>query len=94
MFCSFHNRICMFHLFVACISQMIDKHALLKQLSRKQQKLVKKTMDYQKYFNFYLKKNSIFQTLFINGSDAKKIYFSTYSDKLTKIKTLSKKLYF
>ena len=28
--------------FVACISQMIDKHAALKRLSRKQQKLVKK----------------------------------------------------
>ena len=69
---------------------MIDKHTPLKQLSCKQQKLVKKTMDYQRNFNFYLEKNSIFQTLFINGSDAEKIYFQTYSNKLTKLKTLSK----
>ena len=51
-------------------------------------------MDYQRYFNFYSKKNFFFQTLFINGSNAEKIYFRTYSNKLTKIKTLSKKLYF
>ena len=57
-------------------------------------KISKKTMDYQRYFNFYSKKNSIFRTLFINGSDAEKIYFQTFSNKLTKIKTLSKKLYF
>ena len=31
-----------FENFVTCISQMIDKHALLKRLSHKQQKLVKK----------------------------------------------------
>ena len=36
---NFHSA---FDNFVACISQMIDKHAPLKRLSRKQQKLVKK----------------------------------------------------
>ena len=73
---------------------MIDKHALLKRLSRKQQKLVKKPWITKGILTSIRKKNSIFRTLFINGSDAEKIYFRTYSNKLTKIKTLSKKLYF
>ena len=38
----FENFDAVFDNFVACISQMIDKHAPLKRLSRKQQKLVKR----------------------------------------------------
>ena len=37
----FENFDSAFDNFVACISQMIDKHVPLKRLSRKQQKLVK-----------------------------------------------------
>ena len=90
----FENFDSAFDNFVACISQMIDKHAPLKRLSRKQKKLVKKPWITKGILTSIRKKNSIFRTLFIYGSDAEKIYFRTYSNKLTKIKTLSKKLYF
>ena len=40
------------------------------------------------------KKNSTFESHFVNGNETQKYIFKLYSNKLTKIKTLSKKLFY
>ena len=54
----FENFDSAFDNFVACISYMIDKHAPLKRLSRKQQKLVKKPWITKGILTSIQKKNS------------------------------------
>ena len=80
--------------FVEVISHTIESHAPLKRMSRKQLKLAKKTWITKGIFTSIRKKNSMFQSHFIRGSDAKKNYFWRYTNKLTKIKAHSKKLFF
>ena len=36
----------------------------------------------------------MYKNNFLNGNDAQKLLFKTYSNKLTKVKRLSKKMYF
>ena len=40
------------------------------------------------------KKNSMFKTHFISGNSIQKLFFCKYTNKLTKIKALSKQMYF
>ena len=80
--------------FVKTTSQIINKHAPLKQLSRKQQKLAKKTWITKGILTSIQKKNIIFQLMLINGNETEKKCFERYSNKLSKLKTLSKKMYF
>ena len=63
-------------------------------MSRKQLKLAKKTWITKGILTSIRKKNSMFQSHFIRGSDAEKNYFRRYTNKLTKIKAHSKKLFF
>ena len=53
-------------------------------------------MDYQSYvyFIFYKKKRVLFKTHYINGNNSQKSYYKQYLNRLTKIKTISKKLYY
>ena len=81
-------------IFVNIISETIEKHALVRRLSRKQPKLVKKPLDYKRYLIINSKKNSMFRSHFINGDNLQKHFFRPYLNKLTKIKTLSKKLFY
>ena len=61
--------------FVKTISQIINKHALLKQLTRKQQKLAKKPWITKGISTLIRKKNIIFKSMLINGNETEKKYF-------------------
>ena len=83
-----------FNNFISIISSTIDKHAPLKPLSRKQQKLQNKPWITKGILNSIKNKRSMFKSHFINGSDNERSFIRTYSNKLTKIKALSKKLHY
>ena len=86
----------MMHLneFTAVISGTIDTHAPLKPLSRKQRRLKSKPWLTKAICVSIHKKQSMFKSHFINDDSAEKSFFKKYSNRLTKIKTLSKKLHF
>ena len=80
--------------FVKIVSQTIDKHAPLKLRSRRQRRLLKKPWITKGILISIRKKNSMIKSHFINGSESQKFIFRQYSNKLTKIKTSSKRNYF
>ena len=89
-----HNFNDAFNEFTAVISGTIDTHAPLKPLSRKQRRLKSKPWLTKAICVSIHKEQSMFKSHFINGDSAEKSFFKKYSNRLTKIKTLSKKLHF
>ena len=83
-----------FDQFVNISEKTIDKHALLERMSRKQRKLARKPWISKGILTSIRKKNSMFQTHFITGNTVEKNFFRRYSNMLTKIKSLSKKIYY
>ena len=83
-----------FDQFINLIAKIIDKHALLQRLSRKQKKLASKPGITKGILISIRKKNAIFGTHFIKGNLAEKNLFRLYSNMLTRMKALSKKIYF
>ena len=83
-----------FDQFVNLIAKIIDKHASLQRLSRKQKKLASKPWVTKGILISIRKKNAMFRTHFIEGNLAEKTMFRLYSNTLTRIKALSKKIYF
>ena len=83
-----------FDSFVETVSRIINKHAPIKRLSRKQKTLAKKPWITNGILTSIRKKNALFRPMFINGSEAEKKYFKRYSNKLTKLKMFSKQMYF
>lgn len=80
--------------FVSAIKETIDNHAPLKRLSRKEQKLKSKPWLTKGILVSIKCKRRLFKSHFSRGDDLQKAYYKAYSNKLTKIKTLSKKTYF
>ena len=76
------------------VSQTIDKHAPLKLCLRRQHRLLKKPWITKGILISDRKKNSMLKSHFINGNETQKFIFGQYSNKLTKIKTASKRNYF
>ena len=58
--------------FVKTTSRIINKHAPLKRLSRKQQKLAKKTGITKRILTSIRKRNIIYQSMLINGNETEK----------------------
>ena len=83
-----------FEMFVTAISDTIEKHAPLTRLSRKQARLVKKPWITKDIFTSVKRKNSMFRSHFINGNVNEKRFFRKYTNILTKLKALLKKIYF
>ena len=83
-----------FDQFVEIISTTINKHAPQKRMSRKQARLAMKPWITKGILLSIRKKNSMFKTHFISGNSIQKLFFRKYTNKLTKIKALSKQMYF
>ena len=83
-----------FDQFINRIDETINKHAHLRRLSRKQQKLARKPWITKGVFTSIRFKHSIFRSHFIDGNSNEKQYFRRYTNILTKLKNFSKKLYF
>ena len=80
--------------FTRIILSTINTHAPLKPLPRKQKKIQSKPWITKGILISIRKKNSMFVSHYLNGDLNHKSFFKKYLNKLTKIKALSKKLYF
>ena len=83
-----------FNEFYRLISKTISQHAPLKRYSRRQKELLKKPWITKGSLTSIKKKNFMFKTHFLFGNASQKLFFKRYSNKLTKIKALSKRSYF
>ena len=80
--------------FISSFKCVVDKHAPIKRASRKKDKLFKKPWLTKGLLISIKNKQKMYKNNFLNGNDAQKLLFKTYSNKLTKVKRLSKKMYF
>ena len=82
-----------FSKFVNILAETIDRHAPLKMASRKKQKLISKPWVNKRILVSIRKKQKLYVNFYRSGTDAQKLLYKTYANKLTKIKRLSKKLH-
>ena len=80
--------------FISSFKSVVDKHAPIKRASRKKHKLLKKPWITKGILSSIKNKQMMYKNNFLNGNNAQKLHFKTYSNKLTKVKRLSKKMYF
>ena len=83
-----------FSQFYSLITETINTHAPLKQLSRKQRRLKSKPWITKGLFISIKKKQKMHKTHYINGSPVAKSCYKMYSNTLTKVKELAKKLFY
>ena len=80
--------------FTRIVLHIIDRHAPIKKFTRRQKKLLKKPWITKAILASIKKIRVLFKTRYVNGNNSQKSFYKQYLDKLTKIKTISKKLYF
>ena len=93
VFESAHDVDLKFSNFVNIVSSCINQHAPLKKASRRKSKLINKPWITKGILISIRRKQKLYINCYKNGSDAQKILYKIYSNKLTKIKTFAKKLY-
>ena len=76
------------------ISSTINTHAPLKLASRKKQKISSKPWLTKGIIKSIRHKQFIHKSFYLSGSDQQKLFYRRYANKLTKVKQLSKNLYF
>ena len=76
------------------IKSIIDFHALLKKLSRKQFKLKSKPWIIQELLISIKHKQQLCKTHFINRNSEQKKFFKKYANKVNRIKFAAKQLYY
>ena len=79
---------------LSAISYVIDEHAPVQTATRKQKKLQKKTWLTKGLLISIKTKQSLYKSYFLNGNDFEKNHYKKYANKLTRVKTLSKKIYY
>ena len=89
-----YNFDVIFNEFIRIALQIIDRHTSIEKFSRRQEKLLKKPWITKAILVSIRKKRVLFKTHYVNGNNSQKSYFKQYLNKLTKIETISKKLYF
>ena len=89
-----NNVISVFEQFYSLVQTTIDKHAPLKQLSRKQKKLQSKPWISKGILKSIKRKQKMHKTHFINGSMSDKHFYKRYTNLLTRVKSLAKKLFY
>ena len=80
-----------FEAYIQVIHRVIDKHAPLKQMSRKQKKLKSKPWITKSVYESIRLKNFVHKTHYLSNDDAKKREYKIFANKLTKTKALAKK---
>ena len=76
------------------ISLIINNHAPLQTLSRKRKRPQQKPWITKGLLVSMKNKQKLYRDCFLNGNDSQKRLFKIYSNKLTRVKNLSKKLYY
>ena len=83
-----------FDKFVNLFRECIDRHAPIRKASRKKVKLSNKPWITKGIFVSIKKKQKLYVTHYLKGSYLEKLYYKSYSNKLTKLKFISKQSYF
>ena len=94
LFIDENNVISVFEQFYSLVQTTIDKHVPLKQLSRKQKKLQRKPWISIGILKSIKRKQKMHKTHFINGSMSDKHFYKRYTNLLTRVKSLAKKLFY
>ena len=76
------------------IHKVIDKHAPLKQMSRKQKKLLSKPSITKSVYESIRLRNIMYKTHYLSNDDAKKRECKIFANKLTKTNALAKKRFY
>ena len=79
---------------LTAISDVIDKHAPLHTVSRKQKRIQIKPWLTKNLLVSLKTKQCLYRSCFLNGTDFDKLFYKTCAHKLTRVKALAKKLYF
>ena len=87
----FNNK---FEKFYSIIKLIIEKHVPLKKLSRKQHRLKNKPWITKNLLISIKKKQKLHKTHYIYGLPSQKKYYILYSNTLTRVKNLAKRLYY
>ena len=82
-----------FDYFTNSYKRIVDQHAPIKCLSRKKQRLQNKPWISKGILISIRNKQKMYKTHFLQGSNVFKVIYKTYANKLTKVKSLAKKLY-
>ena len=82
-----------FDYFTNFYKRIVDQHAPIKCLSRKKQRLQNKPWISKGILISIRNKQKMYKTHFLQGSNVFKVIYKTYANKLTKVKSLAKKLY-
>ena len=80
-----------FEAYIQVIHKVIDKHAPLKQMSRKQKKIKSKPWVTKSIYESIRLKNIMYKTHYLSNDDARKREYKIFANKLTKTKALAKK---
>ena len=83
-----------FHHFLNTIKTVINTHAPLKQCTRRQKRLQCKSWISKGLYVSIQKKQKLYKTHYLRGSNNQKAFYKRYANLLTKLKTAAKKLYF
>ena len=83
-----------FDAFVSVVHSIIENHAPLKRLSRKEQKVKRKPWITKDIYAMIRRKNIMHKSHDILGNETMKQEYKKYSNKLTKIKSTAKKQYY
>ena len=84
----------MFKNFISDLKATIDKHAPLQKISRKKRKLLSKPWITKGILESIKKKQKMHKTFYRKGNDFEKQIYKKYANLLTRVKSLSKRLYF
>ena len=80
-----------FEAFISLAQKVIDKHAPIKQTSRKQRKLKSKPWITKGIYSSICMKNPMHKSYYASGDEATKHEYKVYANKVTKLKFLQKK---
>ena len=82
-----------FNIFIETFNKCVNKHVPLKTASRKKIRLMRKPWITKEIFTSIRHKQKMYIPYYVRGTEIQKMIYQQYSNKLTKIKTLSKKQY-
>ena len=82
-----------FNIFIENFNKCVNKHVPLKTASRKKIRLMRKPWITKEIFTSIRHKQKMYIPYYVRGTEIQKMIYKQYSNKLTKIKTLSKKQY-
>jgi len=83
-----------FNKFINLFQDIVNKHAPMNTLSRKQNNSTTNRALQRNYYCKSKKKGKMYKTHFLNGTDTDKKNYKIFANKLTKSKNVAKRIYF